>query len=115
LAAYCLANAIEIRHVISFELVQIGVGRWVTQCPTHGNDLALVMKGVGHEMVEDECRSADGDVSIWEMKFRVAVKLLIRQTRQIRVSPPDDFSLEEPRVQNRRTFGAVAVDVPEPL
>jgi hypothetical protein len=65
---------------MSLESVQIGVGRRVTQCPTHSNNLALVVKGIGQDMVEDECRSADGDVSIWKMKFRLLVKLLIRQT-----------------------------------
>jgi hypothetical protein len=73
------------------------------------------MKGMGQDMVEDECRSADGDVSIWKMKFSVLVKLLIRQTRQIRVSPPADFLLEESRVEDRGTFGRVVVDVPESL
>jgi hypothetical protein len=38
------------------------------------------MKGMGQDMVKDERRSADGDISIREIKFGVAVELPIRQS-----------------------------------
>ena len=41
----------------------------MAQCSTHCYDLALVMKGMGQDMVKDECRSSDGDTSIREIKF----------------------------------------------
>ena len=66
----------------------------ITQRTTHGNDLAFVMKGMGQYMMKDERRSADGDVPIGEMKFRIGVELLIRQVRQVRVGSPNNFLLE---------------------
>jgi len=62
-----------------FKLVQIGVGRRMSQSTTHCNNLAFVVEGMGQNMMEDECRSAEGPVSIGEMKFRIGVELLIRQ------------------------------------
>ena len=35
---------------------------------------------MGKDMVKDERRSTDGDISIREIKFGVAVKLAIRQS-----------------------------------
>jgi hypothetical protein len=64
----------------SFKLIKIGVGCRMTQRSTHSDDLALVVKCMGQDMVKDECRSANGDVSIGEMKFFGGVKLLIRQS-----------------------------------
>ncbi len=64
-----------------FKLIQVGVGCRVAQFPTHGNDLAFVMKGVTHNMMENECGSTGGLVSVGEMKFRICVELLIRQVR----------------------------------
>jgi hypothetical protein len=53
----------------------------MTELPAHRNDLTLVMKSMGHDVVQNERGSADGDVSIGEMKFRFRVELLIRQAR----------------------------------
>jgi hypothetical protein len=73
-------NAPKFDCVISFKVVEIGVGCRMAQCSTHCYNLALVMKGMGKEMVKDERRSTDGDISIREIKFGVAVKLAIRQS-----------------------------------
>ncbi len=37
----------EVYRLMSFKLIKVGVGSRVTQHSTHGNDLALVMKGMG--------------------------------------------------------------------
>jgi|HubBroStandDraft_3_1064219.scaffolds.fasta_scaffold1809198_1 hypothetical protein len=73
------------------------------------------MKGMGQDMVKDERRSADGHISIREIKFGVAVELPIRQSRQISVSLLDDLLLEESRVGDRRTLGGTTIDVRKPL
>lgn len=83
----------------------------MTQRTTHGNDLAFVMKGMGQDMMKDERRSADGDVPIWEMKFRIGVELLIRHVRQIRLGSPNNFLLEESRISDGRKFLRLPVDV----
>ena len=56
-------------------MVEIGVGCRMAQCSTHCYDLALVMKGMGQDMVKDERRSADGDISIREIEFGVAAEM----------------------------------------
>jgi hypothetical protein len=99
----------------SFKLVQIGVAGRTTQRTTHSNDLAFVMKGMGQDMMKDERRSADGDVPIGEMKFRISVELLIGQVRQISVGPPADFLLQESHIGDGRAFLRVPVGVPQPL
>src|SRR6516225_6185293 len=96
-------------------MVEIGVRCRMAQCSTHGYDLALVMKGMGQDMVEDERRSADGDITIREIKFGVTVKLPIRQSRQISMSLLDDFLLEESRVRDRGTLVGTTIDVRKPL
>jgi hypothetical protein len=35
----------------------------MTKDAAHGNDLTLVMKGMGQDVMKDECGSADGSVS----------------------------------------------------
>ena len=110
-----LKRLLKFDCVISFKLVEIGVGCRMAQCSTHCYDLALVMKGMGQDMVKDECRSADGYISIREIEFGVAVELPIRQSRQIRVSLLDDFLLEESRVGDRGTLGRTPIDVRKPL
>jgi hypothetical protein len=55
----------------SFNLAQIGIGCGMAQYATHRHDLSLVVKGVGEDMMEHECRSANGRVSIGETKFCV--------------------------------------------
>jgi hypothetical protein len=73
------------------------------------------MKGMGQDMVKDERRSADGDISIREIKFGVAVELPIRQSRQISVSLLDDLLLEKSRVGGRGTLGGTTIDERKPL
>ena len=51
----------------------------MAQLSAHRNDLALVMEGMGKDVMQNECRRADGFVSIGEMKLRIQVELLIRQ------------------------------------
>jgi hypothetical protein len=87
----------------------------MTQLAAHGNDLALVVERMGQNMMEDERRSADGVVSIGEMKFRIGIELLIRQAGQIYPGLPADLLLQESGSSNIGAFGAVAVDVLEPL
>lgn len=77
----------------SFELIQIRVGGWMSKRAAHRNDLAFVVKGVCEDMVEDECWSPNGAVSIGKMKLRVGVELLIRQGGEIRLGAADDFLL----------------------
>ena len=50
-------------------MVESGVGCRMAQCSTHCYDLALVMKGMGQDLVKDERRRADGDISIREIKL----------------------------------------------
>ena len=83
----------------------------MTKRATHGNDLAFVMKGMGQDMMKDERRSADGDVPIGEMKFRIGVELLIRQVRQVRVGSPNSFLLEESRIGDGKKILRLPVDV----
>jgi hypothetical protein len=90
---------------ISFKLIQICVGRRMAQFAAHSDHLAFVMEGMGQNVVDDECRSADGGASIGEMKFRFSTELLIRQARQVRSSLPADFLLEESGVRDGRIFG----------
>ena len=49
------------------------------QRSAHSDDLALVVEGMGQDMVKDECRSANGDVSIGKLKLFGGVELLIRK------------------------------------
>jgi|SRR5580692_7854773 len=99
----------------SSKLIEIGVGCRTPQRSAHSDDFALVVKGMGQNMVKDECRSANGDFSVGEMKFLSRIELLIRQTRQIGVSLPADFLLEVPRIGDRGTLGRVTIDVRKPL
>jgi hypothetical protein len=96
-------------------MVEIGVGCRMAQCSTHCYDLALVMKGMGQDLVKDERRRADGDISIPEIELGFAVELPIRQSRQISVSLLDDFLLKESRVGDRGTLGWTTIDVRKPL
>jgi hypothetical protein len=113
----CVALEWRILYILrsSFELVQISVWRGTTQLAAHGNDLALVMERMGQDMMEDERRSADGAVSIGEMKFRIGIELLICQARQIGLSPPADLLLQESGIRDTGTFGGAAIDVAESL
>ena len=52
------------------------------------------MKGMREHMMKDERRSADGEVSIGEMKFGVGIEPLIGQGRQISVGRLADFLLQ---------------------
>ena len=61
----------------SCKLVQIGVWSRVAHDTTHGDDLAFVMKSMRQDMMKDERRSADGDVSIGEMELCFGIELLI--------------------------------------
>jgi hypothetical protein len=63
----------------SFKLIEISVGCRMPQRSAHSDDLALVVEGMGQDMVKDECRSANGDVSIGKLKFFGGVELLIRK------------------------------------
>jgi hypothetical protein len=73
------------------------------------------MKGMGQDMVKNERRGADCDVSVGEMEIFGAVKRLICQARQILVCLPADFLLEALRVDDRGTFGKDAIDVRQTL
>ena len=97
--------------VLSFKIVQIGIAERMTQRTTHGSDLAFVMKGMSQHVMKNQSRSADGDVPIREMKFSIRVELLIRQVRQIRVSPLSDFLLKDSRIGDHRTLFRPPVDV----
>ena len=83
----------------------------MAQDTTHGDDLAFVMKSMRQDMMKDERRSADGDVPIGEMKFRIGVELLIRQVRQVRVGSPNSFLLEESRIGDGKKIHRLPVDV----
>jgi hypothetical protein len=87
----------------------------MAQRTSHGNNLSFVMKRMGQDMMKDERRSADGDVPIREMKFRIRVELLIRHVRQICLGQPADFLLQESRIGDGRTFLSTPVDVREAL
>ena len=50
-----------------------------TSVPARLLALTFVVEGMGQNVMEDESRSAEGFVSIGEMKFRIAVELFIRQ------------------------------------
>ena len=114
-----IAHIVSLRHEAgldsSFKLVQIGVMSRVTQCTAHGNDLAFVMKGMRQHMMKDECRGADGDVPIGEMKLRIGIELLIGQGRQISVGRLADFLLQESCIGDGREFIEGPVGVPQPL
>ena len=43
----------------------------------HGHDLALVVKGMGQDVMKDERGSPNRNVSIGKSKLRIAVQLLI--------------------------------------
>src|ERR1700733_15783160 len=90
------ADAAASPNVASFKLVQIGVWSRVAQDTTHDDDLAFVMKSMRQDMMKDERRSADGDVSIGEMKLCVGIELLIGQGRQICVGRVADVLQQEP-------------------
>jgi hypothetical protein len=102
-------------RLYSFKPVQIGVGGRVTQRTAHGNDLAFVMKGMRQDMMKDERRSADGDVPIGEMKFRIGIELLIGQVRQISMGQLTHFLLQESYIGDERAFFRGPVGVPEAL
>jgi hypothetical protein len=85
--------------------------RRLAQRTTHGNDLALVMKGMGQDMMKNKRRRADGDVSIGETKFRIGIEMLIGQVRQIRVGSPNDVLLQESRISDGRAFLRFPVDI----
>jgi len=87
----------------------------VTQRTAHGNDLAFVMKGMRQDMMKDERRSADGDVPIGEMKFRIGIELLIGQVRQISMGQLTHFLLQESYIGDERAFFRGPVGVPEAL
>ena len=67
----------------SFKLTQIGVRRGMPEQSAHGDNLALVMEGMGQNMMQDERWTADGKVSIRKAQLYVAADLLIRQAGQI--------------------------------
>lgn len=87
----------------------------MAQLTAHRNDLAFVMEGMGQHVVEDQCRSAEGGVSIGEMQFRICIELLIGQARQVRLSLSVDLLLEESGIRDGRIFGRVAIGIPESL
>jgi len=105
----------QTRRHRSFNLAQIGEGSRVTEQPAHGNDLALVMKGMRQDMVKDERRRADEDVPIGEMKLRIGIELLVGQGRQIGVGRPADFFLQKPHIGEHRAVLNGPVDIPQPL
>ena len=83
----------------------------MTQRTAHGNDLPLVMKGMRQHMMNDECRGADGDISIGEMKLRIGVELLICQDRQISMGRLTDFLLQASYIGEGRAFPTGPVGV----
>ena len=87
----------------------------MAQRTRHGHDLSFVVKRMSQDMMKDKRRSADGDVPIGEMKFRIGVEMLIRQIRQISVGPPAYVLLQESRIGDSRAFLRLSVDVPEAL
>jgi len=82
---------------------------------THCDDLAFVMEGVGEDVMEDECRSADSRVTVGEVKFGVRVQLLVGESGQVLVCAPNDCLLERNSIRNPREVGGDAIDVTEPL
>jgi len=61
----------------------------------HGDDLTLVMEGVGQDMMDDECGRANLSVSVGKTKLSTAVELLIRQTCQVCEGQVSSFALQE--------------------
>ena len=99
----------------SFKLVQIGVACRMAQRTTHSDHLAFVMEGVGQDMMQNQCGCADRNISIWEMKFRIGVDLLIRKGGQIRVRSRGDLLQQATRICDRRKLIRRPVDVPRAL
>ena len=66
----------------------------MAQHTAHGNDLALVVKGMRQGMMKDERRRAHPDVPVGEMKLGIGIELLIGQGRQISVGRLADFLLQ---------------------
>ncbi len=52
-----------------FKLIQIGIWSGIAQDAAHGDDLALVMEGVGQDVMKDQGGRPDRNVAIREMEL----------------------------------------------
>ena len=89
----------------SDKLVQVSVGRGVSQQAAHGDDLALVMERVAQDVMKNERRSADVDISIRKTQFRIGVELLVRDSGQIGQGLPAYLLLQQPRLADVGAVG----------
>src|SRR6185437_4322675 len=96
-------------------MVQVRVGRGVSECPAHRHDLPFVMKPMREEMMDDKRRSANRDVSVGEMKFCVGIESFIGQAGQVGGGALRDGPLEEFRIGDGGTLGWLAVNVAKTL
>ena len=99
----------------SFKLVQIGIVSRMAERTTHRNHLAFVMECMGQDMVQNQRRCANRNISIREMKFSIGVNLVIRKGRQIRVCSCGDLLLQATRIGNGRKLIRRPVDVSRAL
>jgi len=81
----------------------------------HGNNLALVMEGVGEDVMENEGRSAHGMVSVRKIKLCRRVQLLLGQPREILQRSISDFFLKTNGISDRRKFIWISIKVRESL
>ena len=99
----------------STKVVEIGVGRRMAEDAADGDDLALVMKGMGQHVMQHQRRGAHGDVAIGKMKFGIGVELLIGQGREVGVRPLADLLLQDPGIGYGGAFFRIPIDVRLPL
>lgn len=73
------------------------------------------MERVRENVMEDERRSACGEISIGETKFGIRVELLIREAQQIFFGPSAYLLLQYSSLSHVRTCGWIAINIGQPL
>lgn len=73
------------------------------------------MEGVGQDMMQDECGTADGKVSTRKAQLNVLVELLIRQAGQICEGLLANIALQKPGVSDGGAVSRIPIGILQPL
>ena len=87
----------------------------MAKCPAHRDDLALMMKGVSEDMMEDERWSAMRAFAVRKVQFIVGVQAFVGESGKELKCPVPDLPLKANSAGYSGKVGGIAINVCLPL